>query len=173
MPELVVASMLTVVVAALTLSALVGPIETMRRATLPDERLAEVEAAAEVLARTVRAARPGLHEHGVLSIDRQRILLRVGTPTRARTIVVELADDHLVMRTGDDVGAADDVRILVRDVAPDGFVIGALDPTGQVVDDADPGSVAAVVFRIEVDGHDVERTIALRRDPVHAQVAGW
>ena len=173
MPEMLVASLLTVVVGALTLTAVVGPIEAMRRSSVPDARRIEVEAAADAFARTVRAARPGLRTGPVVSIARDRIVLRVGPPVGARTVVVEVVDGDLLLRDEQAVTVPEEARILLRHVGTDGFVLSALDARGEVVPADDPRTVAAVVLRIEVDGHRAERTVALRSDAVHAQAVGW
>lgn len=173
MPELLVASLLTIVVGALTLSTVVGPLEAIRRSTFPDVRRAEVEAAADVLVRTLRSARPGLGEEHPISLDAGRVVVRSGPPSERRSVVIELVGGDMRLSSALDGAGEPQGRILLRDVGTDSLRIDAFDASGGRLPAEAAGTASAIAVDVHVDGYRAQRVIALRNDAVHAQVAGW
>ena len=175
--ELVVASFLTIVATAAALSAIAGPVGRLLAVAEPDNRRAEIEGAADMLARVVRSARHDLAASAVVDVEQHRLVLRVGPPSVGARVDVAVEEGALRITTTPDApeGADADVRTLLSDVAPDAVTFAALGLDGHLLDHADGASVMgrAIAITIATAGIRTERIVSLRAEPVHARAGGW
>lgn len=178
LPELVVASSLTLVAVAAALSAAAGPLHRWTTFTADDVRRAEVEAAADTLARLVRSARPDLGSPAILEVRSDGLILRVGPPSDGARVSVTVEEGALVSRSVPESVAVDPLpeRLLLDGVEDGDVHFAALGADGSTVGMAGlPGSdpTVAVSIALEVDGHRATRVVALRDRSVHERAVGW
>lgn len=177
LPELVVASLVTLVAAAAALSVTSGPVRQLSEVAQPDARRAEMEAAADRLARVVRSARSGLDTPAIRAAGPFMLSLRVGPASEGVHVTFVLEDGSLIVRAepAASAGASAAVESVLDGLGSEAVTFELLDADGLVVDssDASAGSVEAIRFAIETDGLRTERVVALRAEPVHSRTAGW
>lgn len=175
LPELVLACFLTLVASAAALSGAAGPLREWSGLAQSDLRAAEVEAAADSIARLIRSARPDLRDRALLGIEPHLLRLRVGPPSAGREVRIEVRDASLHAVTARDGGpdASDQVRRILDGVAAEAVTFVALDHDGRPIGNLHDGATAAVAFVLDVDGTRTTRVVSLRSDDVHARSTGW
>lgn len=177
LPELVVASLVTLIAAAAALSVTAGPVRQLSEVAQPDPRRAEVEAAADLLARVVRSARSGLDMPAIRAAGPSMLTVQIGPASERSRVTAILEGASLLVRTDSEAseGASQDVLTVLDGVATGGVLFELLDAEGLVVAPSDEAlaSIEAVRIAIETDGARIERIVALRAEPVHSRAAGW
>ena len=161
--ETMLAASLTVLAAGMLVGNVIVPLSTLDERVTADGRAAELHAAADGLARIVRAARTSRGHGPVLAAGMHELVLQVGTD--GTEVTVSFGDEAVLISTHAVTagGAPLPSGRLVHgiDVAGSGFVL--LGSGGVPVDT--PRDAVAVGFHL-VDGpHHVARVVALR-DPV-------
>lgn len=170
--ELVVAAGITVVVGAMTLSAIVGPFANVAARLEPDPRRAALESGADAVARVLRAARPAGELPAIVDLAPHGITVAIGPPPAEDRIRIEVDVEGLVLEWSV-AGEPGDVAttVLVPDLRPEDVRFLALDASGASVDD--PARAALIVFDIVSGASRAMRTVALRGTGRHAGVTGW
>lgn len=170
--ELVVAAGITVLVGAMTLSAIVGPFANVAARLGPDPRRAALESGADAVARVLRAARPARDLPAIVELAPHGITVAVGPPPAEERIRIEVDAEGLVLERSV-AGESADVAtaVLVPDLGPEDVRFLALDVSGASVDD--PSRAALVVLEIVSGASRTTRTVALRDTGGRTGVPGW
>ncbi len=158
--ELLVAATLTILVAGLLASDVLPALGALERTAEPDARRIELASAAEVVARAVRAARPGV-AHPSVALNEAGVTLAL---ERGARLDILLADGSLVVEPAHSPGpeAPSPTGILIDGLDMSRSRIALLDRDG--VETVDAGRMAAVLV-VLVDGesdHEVVQVVALR-----------
>lgn len=158
--EAVIAASLTLLAAGVVVGNVIVPLSTLEERLGADGRAAELDAAAEGLARIVRAARSSNTHGPVVSASAQELVLQVGAGDEVLTVA--LVDDALLVsaHSATSGGAPLPTGRLAHgiDVTQSGFML--LGAGGVEVED--PLDALAVRLRVGDGPHQVERAVALR-----------
>lgn len=163
MVETMVAATLTVLAAGAIVGNLIVPLSTLEERLTEDRRIAELHAAADGLARIVRAARASSPGGPLVSASTQELVLEVG-PSGAELTAAFVEDALVVSPHAATAGGAPLVTGRIAhgiDGSASGFVL--LGAGGAEVDD--PRDAVAVGLRIVDGARQVERVVALRDAP--------
>ncbi len=186
LPELLVAGALGLVALGMIAGGVLAPLAGMVRGSAPDERQIELDLAADVVARILRAARPGLDEAALVRAEAGVISVRVGDLHERGEVILELRDGALTVEwetAVDFIAAMPEGGPLVTGLDADRsmflFVTGQAEQDASLGDDSDPmagATRAADVTVVTIVLHDASdagherssvRTVRLRiRSPL-------
>lgn len=171
LPELIVAAALTVVAGAMTVAAVSGPVGRLHAALDPDLRRTEVDTAAEVVARVLRAANP--RSGPPVRADAAGVAVTVGPPSGDAVVTLRLEDRALVLESSGSSPGAPDAPTGVLIDAVDAFGIDLVDDEGRSIASGQESEAVATVMRLEAHGVRATRIVALRALHEHDGVEGW
>lgn len=173
--ELVVAAALTIVVGALTMTAIVGPVGRLHEVMFQDERRMELETAADVIARVLRAARPGAGGPPIRLLGTDHLAVTVGGTDEPAEVLISVSGASLVLtRRGTSVvGPLVPEGVLLGSIEPDGLRIVPVDDQGRTVGDWSAHEVAAAVLTLVTAHARTTRVVRFRDQQGHAVVHGW
>jgi len=168
LPELLVATGLTLLALSMLATTVLSPLAAVARSGVPDARRSELERAGEEVVATLRRARPGIEQGPLILATAHRIEVRDGNLRTHATTVLQFLDGALLLeRTGDP-----EARVLVSglDPAASRFVIHG--PDGQDISDvpAPTAQIDAAVVTVRLTdpagadgspGGSVVRTVRL------------
>jgi len=168
LPELLVAGTLGLVALGMIAGGVLAPIAGMVRGSAPDERQIELDLAADVVARILRAARPGLDEAALVRAEAGAISVRVGDLHERGEVILELRDGALTVEwetAVDFIAAMPEGGLLVTGLDVDRsmflFVTGQAEQDAILGDDSDPmagATRAADVAVVTIVLHDASDT---------------
>jgi len=140
LPELLVATGLTLIALSMLATTVLSPLAVVARSGVPDARRAELERAGDEVAATLRRARPGIGQGPLILATAHRIEIRDGDLRAQAPTVLEFLDGALLLERTDGRAA----RVLVAGLEPAAsrFIIHA--PDGQ-----DISEVAAPTAQID------------------------
>lgn len=172
--ELVVAVSLTILVGAVTMAAVVGPLVRLQQELALDAHRIQVETAADVVARVLRAARPGLDGPALREVSAHGLSVSVGGPDSTATVHIASSGAALLLTRSGTPGDAPDVPegVLLEPLDPDGIAIRFIGADGHVLA---PGSTdpVGVILTLASQGVVTTRVVRLRDQETHVVLPGW
>ena len=171
LPELIVAAALTVVAGAMTVAAVAGPVGRLHAALDPDLRRTEVDTAAEVVARVLRAANP--RSGPPVRADTGGVVVTIGPPSGDTVVTLRLVDRALVLGSSEPLPGAPGAPTGVLIDAVEAFWIDLVDDEGRAVASGQESEATAIVLHLEAHGVRATRIVALRALHEHDGVEGW
>ena len=160
--ELLVAATITLLAIGMVAGSLLPSLRSLTLSVEQDRRAPQLDLAADVFARTVRAARPSLTEPAVRLESDTTLLVRLG-PGPDDVLELALVPGRLELRVADDVNDGRFPSAVDLDgFAPDGGRFVLLDTAGQVLHGEAGWAVGGVVLELARDGERIERIERLR-----------
>jgi hypothetical protein len=148
LPELLVATGLTLVALSMLATTVLSPLAVLVRTGAPNARQAELERAGDEAAAALRLARPGIGQGPIVLAAAQRIEIRDGSLTIPSSTVLQFIDGALLIERPD--GRPTRVLVSGLDPAASRFIIHG--PEGQDLSDASasspPVDAAVVTVRL-------------------------
>jgi len=175
LPELLVATGLTLVALSMLATTVLSPLAVVARSGVPDARRAELERAGDEVAATLRRARPGIGQGPLILVTAHRIEIRDGDLRTHAPTVLEFLDGALLLERTD--GRAARVLVAGLDPAASRFVIHG--PDGQDISDgaATTAQIDAAVVTVlltepsAADGSPGVRVVRTVRLPLRLPLA--